>query len=89
MNKTFDGSDYNHKRDSGRLTSQYDAVFDLMSDGHWRTLGLIAEQTGRPEASISAQLRHARKPRFGAHKVEKQYLTGGLYQYRLLINKGV
>lgn len=57
-----------------------------MKDGYWRTLGWIADSTGDPEASISAQLRHLRKPRFGGHTVEREHLGNGLYQYRLVIN---
>ena len=55
-----------------------------MLDGRWRTLGDIATLTGYPEASISAQLRHLRKERFGRHRVEKRHAGNGLYEYRLL-----
>jgi hypothetical protein len=40
--------------------------------GLWLTLGEIAEATQFAEASISAQLRHLRKPRHGGHRVEKR-----------------
>jgi hypothetical protein len=40
--------------------------------GLWLTLGEIAEATQFAEASISAQLRHLRKPRHGEHRVEKR-----------------
>lgn len=33
----FNGSDYDHARDVLRLTGQMQRVFDLMSDGKWRT----------------------------------------------------
>jgi hypothetical protein len=62
----------------------------LMSDGYWRTLDEIAHATGDPHASISAQLRHLRKPRFGAYVVEKRHRGAparGLYEYRLLVRK--
>jgi hypothetical protein len=39
--------------------------------------------TGAPPASVSAQLRHLRKPRFGGFTVEKRYLRDGLYTYRV------
>ena len=79
----FNGSDYIPERDDVRLTGQLLRVFDAMQDGKPRTLRMIADETGDPEASISAQLRHLRKPRFGGHTVDKEYLGDGLYQYRL------
>lgn len=83
----FDGQDYIPTRDNKRLSIQYVAIFDLMSDGQFRTLGEIEDLTSYPQASISAQLRHMRKPRFGGHKVEKEYIGTGLYRYKLLVNK--
>lgn len=79
----FDGDDYVPARDDVRLTGQLRRIWDLMADGRWRTLPAISEATGAPEASISAQLRHLRKPRFGAHTVEKRRLPSALYEYRL------
>jgi hypothetical protein len=38
----------------------------------WLTLGELARKTSYPEASISAQLRHLRKPENGGHEVEKR-----------------
>jgi len=46
----------------------------------------ISDETGDPESSVSAQLRHLRKPRFGAHTVEREYIQDGIYKYRLVIN---
>jgi len=86
LNLWFEGDDYNHERDSDRLTGQLLRIFEVVKDSRWRTLKEIALLTGDPEASISAQLRHLRKPRFGSHKVEKQYVDRGLYKYRVLIN---
>lgn len=82
----FNGPDYDAARDNERLTGQILRIFDLMRDGEWRTLGDIAKATGDPEASISAQLRHLRKKRFGAHGLEKDYRGNGLYAYRLIVN---
>lgn len=81
----FDGVDYDSKRDNARLTGQLLRIWDVVCDEKWRTLREIANLTGDPEASISAQLRHLRKPRFGGHTVERQHIEGGLYKYRLLI----
>ena len=79
----FNGADYNAVRDKARLTGQLQRVFKCMADARWRSLGDIEEVTGDPQASISAQLRHLRKPRFGGHQVEKKYLGDGLYHYKL------
>jgi uncharacterized protein (DUF2132 family) len=79
----FNGSDYVPSRDDVRLTGQLLRVFDVMRDGVWRTLDQISAATGDPQPSISAQLRHLRKSRFGGHDVEKAYIANGLYRYRL------
>ena len=81
----FNGSDYQHDRDAPRLTGQLQRIVALMRDGQWRTLSEIAAATGAPEASVSAQLRHARKPRFGSHVVEKVHEGNGLFRYRLTL----
>jgi hypothetical protein len=85
--KTFEGPDLT-REDYARLENQFDGIFRLMSDGTARTLGEIESITGYPAASISAQLRHARKKRFGSHTVDREYLGGGLYTYRLTVNRG-
>jgi len=82
----FAGSDYDPERDDVRLTGQCRRIFDLMRDGKWRTLAEIAYLTVEPPASVSAQLRHMRKRRFGSHAVHKRYLGDGLYTYQLEVN---
>lgn len=86
----FDGSDYNPEKDDVRLRGQIKRVAALMVDGEWRTLDEIARATGDPHASISAQLRHLRKTRFGSHTVEKRSRgdrSVGLWEYRLIWNE--
>lgn len=83
----FDGSDIVHNRDASRLTDQLGRIKYLMTDGKWRTLQEIANITGDPPASVSAQLRNLRKVRFGSHIIEKQYLGNGLFHYRLIIEE--
>jgi hypothetical protein len=80
----FNGPDYEHERDNTRLTAQLDRVRDLMLDNAWRTLEQIEQATGDPQASISAQLRHLRKARFGGYTVNKEYLGDGLYLYQVV-----
>lgn len=81
----FNGDDYKPERDWERLDKQIGRVFNCMKDGRWRTLNEIHEATRDPHASISAQLRHLRKDRFGGHQVEKEYIENGLYKYRLIV----
>lgn len=81
----FNGSDYDPARDNRRLTGQLLRVWDLMKDQRWRTLKELAVATGDPEASVSAQLRHLRKPRFGGHIVEKEHIRNGLFRYRVIV----
>ena len=83
----FDGADYSPDRDNPRLKGQILRVWEVMKDGRWRTLRQIADMTHDPEASISAQLRHLRKDRFGAHQIEREYIDNGAYKYRLIINE--
>ncbi len=79
-----DGTTYSHPRDGQRPASQQKRVIALMLDSKWRSLREIREETGYPEASISARLRDARKPRFGGYKVERRYVERGLWVYRLV-----
>jgi len=86
----FDGPEYQSELDFSRLTGQIKRIFTLMADGRWRTLAEIAAITNDPEASISAQLRHMRKKKFGEHKIERRRrgdVKRGLCEYRLLPNK--
>lgn len=83
----FNGSDYLPERDDGRLTGQMLRIVSCMADGQWRSLADIEAITGDPAASISAQLRHLRKERFGGHTVNKEYLGEGLWVYQLKLNK--
>lgn len=80
----FNGSDYKPERDDARLTSQLSRVFNCLVGGKWLPLHEIADRTGDPEASVSAQLRHLRKPKHGAHTVNKRHVKNGLYEYQLI-----
>lgn len=83
----FNGPEYAPEHDQVRLTNQLERVKALMADGAWRTLSEIEAVTGDPHASISAQLRHLRKPRFGSYFVDKRPRgdrQNGLYEYRVM-----
>jgi hypothetical protein len=55
---------------------QRDVLCDVMLSARqcetWLTLDELAKLTHYPQASISAQLRHLRKPEYGAFVVEKR-----------------
>jgi alkylated DNA nucleotide flippase Atl1 len=80
----FDGAAYDHAVDHPRLSGQLLRVFDHMRDGRWQTLQQIADATGDPPASVSAQLRHLRKARFGAFVVTRRRRSAGLHEYQVL-----
>ena len=84
----FDGSTFDEQRDGVRLTSQYERVFRLMSDGQWRTLTQIATFAEGSAAAVSARLRDMRKAKFGGHTVERRYIGLGTWEYRLIVNHG-
>lgn len=78
----FEGPDLGPS-DQVRLTAQQQRIVECLADGRWYTLHEISVESGAPEASASAQLRHLRKPRFGSHTVERRHVGHGLYEYRL------
>lgn len=83
----FAGATYSPSEDDERLSNQLLRVFEAMKDNEWRTLHEIEEITGDPPASISAQLRHLRKKKFGSYVVEKRVRgarAAGLYEYRVM-----
>jgi len=87
---TFDGPAYDPEHDRRRLTGQIHRVHFALEMASWKdqwlTLGELRHRTGDPEASISAQLRHLRKPRFGSHVIEKRRrgdAGNGLWEYRM------
>ena len=84
----FDGKTYNHKRDHIRLSGLLGEVYGKMRDGKWRSIRGLADEIGAgSEASVSARLRDLRKPKFGGHTIEREYLYSGVYIYRLVISK--
>lgn len=81
----FNGPSYVPARDDQRLTAQFNRVMNVMADHEWHTLRGINTVTHDPEASISAQLRHARKDRFGGYIIERRYVGSGLHEYRWVL----
>ena len=80
-----------------RARTQREILRDVMLSanecGAWLTLAELSAMTRYQAASISAQLRHLKKPRFGAYVLEKQRRTvdevvcpvehGVVWEYRL------
>ena len=78
------GPAYEERQDGKRIGDQMERIKTFMLKGSLRTLSEIAGTLHYPEASVSAQLRHLRKDRFGAYVVEKRRRTAGTWEYRLL-----
>ena len=80
--------DYKTPQDHTRLARQHRDIKDLMLDGCWRTVKEISEKLSYPEPSVSAQLRHLRKPEFGAWLVSRRRRKdAGVSEYRVLPQK--
>ena len=76
--------------DVPRLLTQMERVKAYLSTHQWYTLAEIEAFTGFPQASISSQMRHLRKPKFGNYLVEKRRRVEGCgtWEYRLLPREG-
>ncbi len=79
------GPAYDEQIDGKRVAYQMDRVKAHLANHKWWTLAELALYTGDPESSISAQIRHLRKPRFGGHTIEKRRraCSGGTWEYRM------
>lgn len=80
----FDGATYEPARDEKRLTGQLERVREAMANGEWWTLDRLTARVGGTTPAVSARIRDLRKPRFGAHKVERKSLGHGLFAYRVV-----
>lgn len=82
----FNGPEYSPEHDKARLSDQHIRIRELMLDGRWRSLAEIAALTGDPQSSVSAQLRHLRKERFGSYVVDRRKRGDrkrGLFEYQV------
>jgi len=64
-------------------------VAQFACDAGWMTLRELADLTSYGESSISAQLRHLRKPHFGGYVVVKRRrgpARNGVWEYRIAGN---
>jgi len=82
------GPAYDEHLDGKRIASQLERVRDYCLARGWLTVAEIAEATGDPEPSVSAQLRHLRKKQFGGYDVPKRRTRRGPWEYRVNPPKG-
>lgn len=83
MNTTF-GPAYDEAIDGARIGKQMTDIRNLMVTGAAYTLAELERRTGYPQSSISAQLRHLRKERFGGYDVQKRRRTEGTWEYYIV-----
>lgn len=81
----FGGATYSPKRDGARLSRALQTVCETMKDGHWHTLPELANKAGCSVQGASARVRDLRKDRFGAHTVDREYVGGGSWRYRMVV----
>ena len=84
LSPDFDGQTYVHARDHARLSGQLDLVRQILSDRQWHTLEEIAELVGGSVPGVSARIRDLRKSKFGSHEIDREYVSAGLWRYRLV-----
>lgn len=82
MDNTY-GPAYVKSLDGKRIKKQHEVIRDFMLGNGWKTLSEIETVLGYPQASISAQLRHLRKDRFGGFTVDKRRRTVGTWEYHV------
>ena len=82
--RTF-GPAYDPNTDAARIGKQHEVIRDLLlAKRKWWTLAEIERATDYPQSSISAQLRHLRKEKFGSWNVEKRKRGGSnTCEYRI------
>jgi hypothetical protein len=81
------GPAFDERQDGRRIRTQLEQIRDhMLGRREWASLHEIALATGYPEASVSAQLRHLRKPKFGGFDVRRRRRTWGkgTNEYRVL-----
>jgi hypothetical protein len=84
MITTTFGPAYDEAKDGKRIKKQHEVIRDFMlGNTNWFTLSELGSLLRYPEASISAQLRHLRKERFGSYLVDKRRRTVGTWEYHI------
>jgi hypothetical protein len=68
------------------LAGQTERVYLALKSGRWLTLPELHKMTNDPISSISAQIRHLRKPEFGSYTIKRRRrgpAEDGLFEYWL------
>ncbi len=67
------GPTYNQQLDQKRIMSQMNRVRRELEKaaarGEWLTVQQLSARTAAPECSVSAQIRHLRKPQYGNYTI--------------------
>ena len=63
---------------------QLEQIKKLMLTGQWFTKYLLSELTGIELSSVASRIRDLRLEKFGGYIVERQRISNGVFQYRLL-----
>ena len=81
------GPAYVEAIDGARIHGQRAHILQIMVTGAAYTLAELEDRTGYPQSSISAQLRHLRKDRFGGYDVQKrrQHADAGTWEYFIVV----
>ena len=69
------------------LAGQTERVYLALKSATWLTLPELHKMTNDPISSISAQIRHLRKPEFGSYTIKRRRrgpAEQGLVEYRLV-----
>ena len=82
MDNTF-GDHYDKDRDEPRLTNQRELILAYIKQHRDFSVDEVALALSFPENSVSSQIRHLRKEKFGDHCIPIRHVGGGLYRYYL------
>src|SRR5579872_6948840 len=87
------GPCFDKQRDGERLRAQRERIRNYMLAASIRNEWLTLEQISAglemiykgnfPPASVSAQMRHLKRPELGGYTLAKRYVGRGLWEYRL------
>ena len=74
-----------------KLTGQRLRIYDALTAGEWLTLPELEARTGDSQSSISAQMRHLKRPENGGYPIKKRRRgndASGYFEYWLRKSDG-
>lgn len=74
--------------DGEKLTGLGQRVEWLMKDGRWRTMRHLSMVVGGTEEDVKARLLSLKEGRFGGHTILRKHISGGVFEYRMVIGGG-